>query len=300
MGDTAQLQTPVLFLIFNRPSTTRIVFESIRSARPRVLYVAGDGPRPGIHADVDRCRETRQIATQIDWNCELHTLFRERNFGIGRGVAAAITWFFRHVPEGIVLEDDCLPDPSFYRFCEELLAFHRNQPAVMHISGNNFQYGRRRGEASYYYSQYTHCWGWASWQRAWRLFDLSLLGADSRPYVWDGEWLLAVRKNKGVAALPNVNLVKNIGFGSDATHTRTPERYAFLAAEEMSFPLRHPAGITIDRRADTLTYYANFRRIRDLRWMWFYEIIDFFRLIPVRARKAWNRLTRNPSGRLLL
>lgn len=290
MGEPVAFSTPILFLIFNRPATTQVVFESIRSMRPTALYVAADGPRRGVQADAPRCDEARRIASAVDWDCNLHTLFRNGNFGIGQGVAAAITWFFDHVSEGIVLEDDCLPSTSFYRFCEELLEYHRDQPRIMHISGNNFQYGKLRGEASYYYSQYTHCWGWASWRRAWQGFDLSLLRAGSHPFVWDGEWLLAVRNHKGVAALPNVNLVQNIGFGPDATHTTGLERYAYLPAEEIEFPLKHPKGITIDQGADTLTYYANFRRIRDMRLMPVYQIWDWLRLVPVRARKVLARL----------
>jgi hypothetical protein len=290
MAESSAFSTPILFLIFNRPATTRVVFESIRSMRPTTLYVAADGPRRGVEADAQRCDEARRIASEVDWDCSLHTLYRDRNFGIGQGVAAAITWFFDHVPEGIVLEDDCLPSASFYRFCQELLEYHRDQPRIMHISGNNFQYGKLRGEASYYYSQYTHCWGWASWRRAWRRFDLNLLRAGSRPFVWDGEWLLAVRRHKGVAALPNVNLVQNIGFGPDATHTTRLERYAHLPAEEIEFPLKHPKGITIDSRADALTYYANFRRIRDLRLMPFYQVWDWIGLVPVRARKLLAKL----------
>jgi hypothetical protein len=290
MVKTAALRTPILFLVFNRPATTQVVFESIRSMRPAALYVAADGPRPGSEGDPKRCAEARRLATAVDWPCRVQTLFRERNFGIGQGVAAAITWFFKNEPEGIVLEDDCVPSPSFYRFCEELLAYHREQQQIMHISGNNFQYGRVRGDASYYYSQYTHCWGWASWRRAWQHFDRNLLQAGSRPFVWDGEWLLAVRRRKGVAALPNVNLVQNIGFGPDATHTTTLERYALLPAEEMVFPLRHPQKITVDRRADALTYYANFRKIRDLRFMWLYQIVDWIGLVPARARKALSKL----------
>jgi hypothetical protein len=293
MRETAVLKTPVLFLVFNRPATTRAVFESIRSMRPAELYVAADGPRPGVEDDAEKCEQTRRIATAIDWDCKLHTLIREQNVGIGRGVAAAITWFFELVPEGIIIEDDCLPSTSFYRFCEDLLQYYREQPRVMHISGNNFQYGRVRGGASYYYSQYTHCWGWASWARAWECFDRTLLSPDSRPYVWDGEWLLAVRQHRGVAVLPNVNLVQNIGFGADATHTRKIERYAGLPAEDIDFPLRHPSRIAVDHRADTLTYYANFRRIRDLRLMWIYETIDWVRLIPVRLRKLARKLRRH-------
>ncbi|HSR31155.1 MAG TPA: hypothetical protein VLY63_11375, partial [Anaerolineae bacterium] len=278
-------EVPVLLLIFNRPDLTRVVFESIRSAAPPALYVAGDGPRAGRAGETEKCEQARSIATAVDWDCRVETLFRDDNLGAGQGVVAALDWFFENEEAGIVLEDDCVPGPSFYRFCRELLSYYEAEARVMHVSGNNFQYGRKRGRASYYFSKYTHSWGWATWRRAWRCFDFGLIPEGERHHVWDAAWQLSVERTGGLAVLPNANLVTNIGFGPEATHTLTTERFAHLPAEEIQFPLRHPASMVVDRKADALTYYANFRNIRDLRMLRFYQIVDFCRLLPSRTRK---------------
>lgn len=285
MSPSRAMMTPVLFLVFNRPEPTRLVFESIRAARPSALYVAGDGPRPEVDHDAEKCERARQIATAVDWDCSLHTRFQEQNLGPGPGVSSAITWFFENVEEGIIVEDDCAPGRWFYRFCEELLDYYRKRPAVMHISGHNYQYGRKRGKGSYYFSKYTHVGGWATWRRAWQHYDGTLIPEHERGEIWDAAWLFSVSGAGGVAALPNANLVSNIGFGADATHTRTKGRFAFIPAVEMDFPLVHPPEIAIDRAADALTYYANFRNIPDLRFVWAYQVVDFLRLIVPRARK---------------
>jgi hypothetical protein len=290
MVDAGAFKTPILLLIFNRPETTKAVFESIRSVRPAEYYVAADGPRVELESDAAKCDEARRIATSVDWDCSLQTLLRDRNLGSGAGVASAITWYFDHVPQGIILEDDCVPSFSFYRFCEELLAYYRDNSAIMHISGNNFQYGRKRGPASYYFSRYTHSWGWATWRRAWKHYDFALSPEADRRHIWDGQWLLSVERNHGMSILPNVNLVQNIGFGPDATHTRTMERFAMLSAHEIAFPLQHPQRMAIDRAADNLTYYANFRNVPSLRIIWFYRALDFLALVPIRLRKGIRKL----------
>jgi hypothetical protein len=267
--------TPVLLLVFNRPESTKAVFKCLRETRPRRLYVAADGPREVVDGEAERCMEARRIAKAVDWECELTTRFQNKNMGLASHVSSAIDWFFGCEPEGIILEDDCIPDPSFFPFCSELLRFYRDVPEVMHISGNNFQYGRRRGTASYYFSRYPHVWGWASWRRAWQHYDFSAAPPEIRASAWAPQWLKSLEVNKGVAITPNVNLVTNIGFGVHATHTKTMERYAMLPARAIDFPLQHPRGITVDSEADILMYYANFRNIPDLRLMWVYRLWDF-------------------------
>jgi len=286
----SQFSVPVLLLVFNRPETTRAVLESIKPIKPARVFVAADGPRAGVPADAARCKAAREIATAIDWRCELKTLYRDANLGCGHAVASALDWFFEGVPEGIVLEDDCVPSPSFFRFCEDLLQHYEDNARVMHISGHNFQYGRKRGDASYYFSQYAHGGGWATWRRAWERFDFNLIPEPDRKHVWDAAWHLSIQKNGGVAVLPNVNLVQNIGYGPDGTHTRTMTRAALLPAHEMPFPLKHPRRIAVDPAADRLTYYANFRNVPDLRFIWVFQLLDFVRLIPLRARKLLARL----------
>ena len=285
----AGLGVPVLFVVFNRPDTTRAVFESIRRARPTELFVAADGPRPGVAGEQQRCLETRTLATNTDWPCTVRTLFRERNAGLALSMSTAISWFFDSVSQGIVLEDDCVPASSFYRFCAELLAFYDENPRVMHVSGDNFQYGRKRGAASYYFSAYAHCWGWATWRRAWQLFSFEEGVPDAPPTVWAKHWELSIRQHDGVSILPNANLVTNIGFGRDATHTSTPQRYSFLPSAEMKFPLVHPASLRIDPVADKFTYYVHFRSVRFPRLVWLYEALD----AAIRTAKRAKRRIRD-------
>ena len=154
------MHSPVLFLVFNRPETTRQVFEAIRTAKPPRLYIAADGPRLEREGERASCEEVRKIALEVDWECDVNTLFRVENLGCKRGPSEGISWFFEHEDEGIILEDDCLPDQSFFSFCEELLERYRNDTRIMAISGNNFQHGRKRTEYSYYFSRYFHGWGW--------------------------------------------------------------------------------------------------------------------------------------------
>ncbi|NTW58827.1 MAG: glycosyltransferase family 2 protein [Nitrospirae bacterium] len=234
-------------MIFNRPDTTKQVFEAIRKAKPGRLFIAADGPRPDKPGEADACEQTRAIVKQIDWECDVHTLFREKNLGCRVAVSSALSWFFEHVEEGIILEDDCLPDESFFPYCRHLLEKYRHDGRVMHISGDNFQFGRQIGQASYYASQFCHIWGWAGWRRVWQLYhpDMPDYPAfvrdgglermfrypDMRRYysvifdrvfrgklnTWDHQLSYAILKNNGVCIIPNVNLVENIGFTS-GTH----------------------------------------------------------------------------------
>ncbi|MCL5431594.1 MAG: glycosyltransferase family 2 protein [Patescibacteria group bacterium] len=253
---TKQFDVPILLLIFNRPEMTRKVLASIRLIKPKKLYIAADGPRD--KGDISKCLAARKIVKEVNWPCRVKTLFQDNNLGCGLGPVTGINWFFKHVEAGIILEDDCLPAPSFLYFCQELLNHYWNNSSIMHISGNNFQYGKKFGHGSYYFSQYTHNWGWATWRRAWRHNNYRLLSREKRKQVWDKQWLMSVEKAKGLAILPNVNLVSNIGFGAEATHTKKIERYAKLPLQTMKFPLVHPKSISRNVMADFLTYHNHF------------------------------------------
>ena len=159
------LDTPVLFLVFNRSDTATQVFEKIRQVRPSRLYVAGDGPREGYNEE-EKVAKAREIATRVDWPCEVKTLFRDKNLGCAHGCSNAISWFFQHEEKGIILEDDCVPHLDFFTFCENLLDRYAEDERVTVVSGNNFQKGKWRGDASYYFSKFPHIWGWATWRRA--------------------------------------------------------------------------------------------------------------------------------------
>ena len=258
------MKASVLFLFFNRPETTIKVFETIRSAKPEKLFLAADGPRADRAGDAALCQETRRLVeAMIDWPCEVQRLYREVNLGCRVAVSSAIDWFFTHVDEGIVLEDDTLPSPSFFQFAETMLERYRDNNRVMHISGNNHQHGRIRGDGAYYASQFSHSWGWATWGRAWKLYDPKMTGFpenwdvisarcdlpqrikewwtmalnNTRAEVvntWDFQWHYTVMKNQGVSLIPNRNLVENIGVGAEATHMKKQDVASSIRIEKLS------------------------------------------------------------------
>ncbi len=280
---SATLKTPILFIVFNRPDVTKILFESIRTARPEHLFITADGPRPNRPDDIENCRLVREIVANITWPCEVKTLFRTENLGCKYAVSAAIDWFFEQVPEGIILEDDDVPDPSFFRYCEELLEKYRDDTRVMHISGDNFQQRNPRFACneSYYFSQFAHIWGWATWRRAWKKYDVEisdwpeirdkkilykLIDDPAVAHRWsylfeqyynrtinsyDGQWAYACLVNEGLCINPSVNLISNIGFGANATHSfASNDLFENLPRKSLSFPLIHPTTIQINRVAE--------------------------------------------------
>lgn len=278
------LQTAVLFLVFNRPDTTKQVFEAIRKARPLRLYVAADGARLGREGEAERVEQVRQIATAVDWPCEVKTLFREKNLGCKMAVSGGIDWFFQNEEQGIILEDDCLPQPDFFTFCQTMLNRYAQDQRVWVVTGNNFQNGQRRGEASYYFSRYNHVWGWASWRRAWSKRDMEvkfwpewkesphwqacLPDQIERRYwskifdqiyrneidTWDYPWTASVWLHGGLTATPNVNLVANIGFGPDATHTSSASSPLAKMATGSMGPLINMPQVERDADADSFAF----------------------------------------------
>ncbi len=295
MGE-AGFSAPVLFVIFNRPDTTARVFQVIRQAKPARLYIAADGPREDKPGEGLKVQEVRAyVMGNIDWECEVKTLFRDKNAGCKRAVSGAINWFFENEEEGIILEDDCLPDVSFFRFCMELLEKYRHNERVMMISGNNFQSGAACSH-SYYFSKYGGIWGWASWRRAWLHYDVNMrrwpqvlgqgalnmadpperlywrryfdLAFSGRLNTWDYQWIFTCWMMKGLSVMPAINLVSNIGFGQDSTHTKKGDHYVVaLPKEGLSFPLRHPEDVAVDRRADIVTRDL-FYRLSVPRYVW--------------------------------
>jgi hypothetical protein len=291
----APLKTPILFIVFNRPDTTQIVFNAIRNIRPLRLYVSADGPRPSVASDADRCAKTRKIIEQIDWECDVKTFFRDRNLGCGLGPSTAMNWFFEKEAEGIILEDDCLPSNSFFWFCEDLLERYRNDDRIMHIGGNNFlDSWSNNSEYSYYFSRSGHIWGWATWRRAWKLFDYNMSMYETvkqkghfdefflnwlekfyrlrkfnatvakRGNIdwWDYQWDFARFINSGLAIVPSKNLVKNIGFGTDATHTTDKNsKSAGLDSNDIDFPIKHPPFVIRDLEADKKYFSKLIREI---------------------------------------
>ncbi|MCU0536476.1 MAG: glycosyltransferase family 2 protein [Hydrococcus sp. Prado102] len=278
------MKTPVAFLIFNRPDTTEKVFEAIRKAEPPILLVVADGPRQDKPSDEKQCAAARKIIERVDWNCKVLTNFSDVNLGCKKRVSSGLDWVFEQVEEAIILEDDCLPNSTFFRFCEELLEKYRDDERIMVISGDNFQFGRKRTEYSYYFSRYNHCWGWATWRRAWQHYDIEMklwptirdenwlakileepsaarywakifqATYDEIINSWAYRWTFANWIQNGLTVLPNVNLVSNIGFNSESTHTvDNTNPLANIPVQEMYFPLNPPPFVIRDREADNFT-----------------------------------------------
>lgn len=271
-------------MVFNRADTTAQVFESIRQARPPRLYVAADGAREGRPGEDALCEATRRVATQVDWPCEVRTLFRDRNLGCKTAVSSAITWFFEHEEQGVILEDDCLPAPVFFAYCDELLEKYRDDERVTCISGDNFlpDSVRQQLTDSYYFSVFNHIWGWASWRRAWQGYDVNMsdwslergkatlkrVFPDNPPLrriwlgtldrvargeinTWDYQWVYHCWRAGGLTCLPSVNLISNIGFDERATHTVDgSNQLAALPTQSLVMPLKHPVEVRQNRQAD--------------------------------------------------
>ena len=278
-----QLKTPVAFIVFNRPNTTKKVFAEIAKARPPKLLVIADGPRSNHPDDIKKCAEVRAIIDDVDWDCEVLTKYSTENMGCRHCPPKGLDWVFEVVEEAIILEDDCLPHPDFFRFCEELLEKYRYDERIAMISGDNFQFGRKRTPYSYYFSRYPHLWGWASWRRAWKRYDANMklwpiirdgrwlqdILGDKKSVrywtkqientyqgkidSWDYQWVLECWIKNKLTVLPNVNLVSNIGFGSEAVHTTKRNKFADMKTECMDFPISHPPYILRDSVADSFT-----------------------------------------------
>ena len=278
------VNTPIAYIIFNRPRYTRQTFAAIRAAQPSELFLLADGPRATHPDDITLCAEVQEIVSNIDWPCVVHRNFSPINLGLKGRVSSGLDWVFSQVERAIILEDDCLPHPDFFNFCDELLERYADDERVWVITGDNHQQGKRRGEASYFFSHYSDCWGWATWRRAWNHYEGDIafwpqwrasqqwqgMGLDtvetkfwtdifSRVYSnsisssWFYPWLGSIWHGGGITATANVNLVSNIGIGPDATHT-------IARAEQPGAPvsalgtLVHPANLEINREADLCTF----------------------------------------------
>jgi len=263
------LTTPVLFLIFRQPEVTKVAFEQIRKAKPKKLYISADGPRSDHPGEDTECEATRAVVASIDWDCEVRTRFLTNNLGLKKAVSSALDWFFDEEDEGIILEYDCVPDASFFAYCQEMLRRYRDDIRVFSITGNNLQSGVRRGSGDYYFSRFTSVWGWATWRRSWSLWRSELEDYDAfvesgvvesivldktaqqfwmstfeavysgvNVTTWAYNLVYAQLKHGSYCIVPNTNLVKNIGFGAAGTN-----------AVDVSHPLAH-------LQTDELTSYV--------------------------------------------
>ena len=282
------MDTPILFCIFNRPELTHRTFEVIKRQRPKTLLVIADGPRPHVASDVKLIHRTRDVIKSVDWPCDILTNYSEVNLGCKYRMSTGITWAFENYERLIILEDDCLPTDSFFTFCENLLEKYSDQKDVMMISGDNFQQMPRTNH-SYYFSKWAHIWGWASWRRAWNTYDVEMASWDNvrntnqwtkfidcdeekshwfdlfdrqragQIDTWDFPWMYACWLNNGLCVLPEKNLVSNLGFHADATHTT--DQHSSLAAMR-TYPMNiksHPAEVARHVEADQFTWSTIFK-----------------------------------------
>jgi hypothetical protein len=273
---SAKLTTPVLFCIFRRSGLVRETFERLRAARPTRLFVHADGPRPSREGEAEECAAARAVTDQIDWPCEVKRLYREENLGCGPAVSSALDWFFSEVEEGIILEDDCLPEPGFFDFAREMLGRYRTEERVMHVAGMGFEPAGLPPGADAFLSPMPFIWGWATWRRAWRRYRYELPLAEEREKVlrqecptsqmrdywrrkfaatadgeirtWDYQWVYTLWQQGGWAVTPTRSLIRNIGFGAESTHTSAAvDGYAPLATGAKT------ADFTVDELFDRMT-----------------------------------------------
>jgi hypothetical protein len=306
------LQTPVVLVLFKRPDTTARVFQAIRQARPSQLFLIADGARADRPGEAEQCAATRAVVERVDWDCQVLRNYSDVNLGCGKRLPTGLDWVFSQVEEAIVLEDDCLPHPTFFRYCQELLEYYRHDRRVMTIAGDNSPHGFpvRRPNDSYYFSKYTRTWGWATWRRAWQLRDGEmrqwgmvqqgqwlmdmlqdkaavrtweriLQETENGMDVWDYQWSLTSWLNSGLTIIPQVNLISNLGFGAEASNTfNGDDLRANLPVEALSFPLAHPPFVLADRQADAFTHD---------------QVHDFYSL-RARVRGKWQKIQRRLKG----
>lgn len=328
-SDRIQTRSPVLIVAFRRPDLTAQVLDAVRAAEPARLYAAIDGPREDVPGEEDLVAATREVIERAaDWDVELHLRVREQNLGCRRGVADAIDWFFRHEPEGIILEDDCVPHPDFFPYCDELLQRYRDDPRVFAVCGDNSSMIDLSGPWSYGFIRYPNVWGWASWRRAWAHYDdsmalwqavrrdedalalvlpemqeragmrqlLDTLVDTGRPDTWDYRWSAACVLNGGLCAIPSHSLVENIGFGPDATHTRRREDAPRHAVRGL-LPLAHPPLVVWDRPAERQVFLRGSDLLEG--WArWRMRGRTALRLLAAPGR--WRELGRTVRLRLLI
>jgi hypothetical protein len=277
------MKSPVALFIFNRPDCAERVFQAIADAKPEKLFLIADGPRPNREGENEKCAATRAAVQRIDWDCEILTDFAEVNLGCTRRLTSGLDWVFEQSDRAIILEDDCLPDPTFFPFCDELLERYADDERVMMIGGVNFLSEWKTPGQSYSFSYFGGTWGWASWRRAWRLNDPEMklwpmvletralenmfpnprhmaywksvfqnLYDEAVKGTWDYQWLLSCWMNSGYRLFPEVNLISNIGYREDATHTFGDSPFANMPTKPIAFPLQHPSMMIRSVEADAL------------------------------------------------
>lgn len=276
---TSLLQTPVSIFIFNRPSTTKRVFEQIRIARPKKLFIVADGPR--CDEDIRLCNESISIVENIDWECSVEKNYSSENLGVVKRYITGIDWIFSISEEAIILDDDCVPDQSFFPYCAEMLEKYKKNEKVMLISGQTMTFPGSFSDYSYYFSKFALIWGWATWRDAWKRFHEGMnlwphlretnwlseiieepilrdywrksfdRAYEGRVGTWDYQWMYIFFLHSGLSIIPSNNLISNIGFGPSSVNTKDPNsENANMPTVPLNFPLRHPSIIANNQLAD--------------------------------------------------
>lgn len=308
------MKSPVLFMIFKRPDTTKRVFERIREARPPKLYIAADGPRKEKEGELEKCSETRAIVENVDWPCDVHHLYRDENLGCGKGVSSAITWFFEHEEQGIIIEDDVLPHIDFFRYCDEMLDLYKDDERIQLISGTNYFYDGYQSDVSYYMSCFMAIWGWASWRRVWKTYDFDVNNLESRHVrsqlylqmpsnsakffmniyremkefkvdTWDFQLLLNQQYYGRYSIIPFTNMIENIGMGVEGSaHNATTVNDLIVNHKAKSpYPIHHPKFVNVDKDADYTAMRNNGQYISP----WFFNCLNSAKM---RFAKLFRKL----------
>jgi hypothetical protein len=287
--EKALFHTPVLFIIYNRPDLTFKVFEAIQKVKPSRLYITADGPNTLKKDDEALCSQSRSVINRIDWDCALKVQMKKNNIGCKLHLSNAINWFFNNEEEGIILEDDTLPNESFFHYCAELLNYYRNDCTIGHIGGNFFNKDFPVLDGSYYYSKYPHVWGWATWRRAWKLYDVAvstfpntLINDSFNKYfnsgfekytfynkfnqvylnkkdTWYEQWLYTLWYNDMYSITPKFNLVSNLDFDKGTAHIKWRKNFANIPTRKLT-AISHPVIKEPDFIADKLSYKLLFKR----------------------------------------
>lgn len=304
---------PVLFVCFNRIEIAKKSFERIVQIRPKKIYIACDGAREFKIGEKEKVSQVRkEILKMITWDCEIKTLFQEKNLGCSEGVYTAINWLFSNEDMGIILEDDCIPNKSFFIFMEEMLNKYKNDQRIAMISGFNPYKLEKEKEVSYYFSKFKSCWGWGTWKRAWENMDLNLecLNTEYKEDIilnmgynqkfiskywnyrlklinlnevsaWDWQWYISTSTQSQFTIYPIKNLVSNIGFGVEATHTNSKMPLEYTLTEELKFPLKHPLYIVANYELEKTIEKLNNSKLEKIKWA-----------IPIKIKNIIKKIVR--------
>jgi hypothetical protein len=315
-----KMEIPILLLIYNRYGETKKLIKALEKIKPNKIYIAADGPKYKNNDDFIKCKKVRKLFDRINWKCEVYKKYNKHNLGCKISVSESINWFFSKVSEGIILEDDCIPNKDFFKFCEILLKKYRNNKRVFCISGSNY-YANIQNKPSYYFSKYIHCWGWATWKRAWkhnnidinfwpkfkknsfwnklhpvtleRLYWEKIMNNMYKNKIdsWAYSWLLSVWKKNGLTAVPKNNLITNIGLGKNSLNSFFRKKKDIYKSYAIDKVIRHPRIFSSDSQYDSQVFYTHYKPFNYLYpWRIGYLLLMFFKNPILFLKKAKNTI----------